>query len=199
MKTMWQPVQVLRIQETENKTFLGVVTTASKDEILKYANNQGIYAVIKFWDSQRITPDQRKMIFATVNDIAEYIGDPKELVRYDLISSFAEESGIELCSLSDCSLETARELINYIMDYVMRNDIPLTGKGIERTDDINRYLYGCVKYQKCCCCGKSAIVYKLSDAKRISLCNLHYTEAKEKGLKELEKLYRIYGIKVKEE
>lgn len=199
MKSLWQPIQIFGIKENGNQTYLAVATTLPENEIKKYATPQGLFGVIKFWDSRRITQDQRKKIFVTVRDIADYIGDPTELVRYNLISAFAEESGAEYFSLSDCSLETARELINYIMDYVMQNDIPLTGHGIERTDDINRYLYGCIKYHKCCCCGKAGVVYKLTDESKISLCNIHHDEARAKGIREFQSLYKVYGIKVKEE
>lgn len=198
MKPMWQHVQILRINETENKTFLGVATSFSKEELLKYATNKGLFAVIKFWDSRRITEGQRKMIFATCKDIADHVGDPKELVRYDLISSFAEETGIEFFSLSDCSLEIAREFINYIMDYVIKNDIPLTGRGVERTDDIDSYLYSCIKYEKCCVCGKSGITYTLDKQKnKMCLCDTHYNDAKVKGLEEFQNVYKVYGIRVK--
>jgi hypothetical protein len=199
VKNMWQPVQVLQIKENGNQTLLAVATTLPKDEIVKYSSNKGLFAVIKFWDSRRITEEQRKMIFATCKDIADYLGDPRELVRYDMISAYAEEARIEFFSLSDCSLETARGLINYIMDYVMENDIPLTGQGVERTDDINRYLYMTIKHSKCCVCGKHGVVYNLTNGDKLSLCKLHHDEAKLKGLQEFEKLYKVYGIKVKEE
>jgi hypothetical protein len=199
VQNMWQPVQVLQIKENGNQTLLAVATSLAKDEIVKYSSNQGLFAVIKFWDSRRITAEQRKMIFATCKDIADYLGDSRELVRYDMISSYADEAKIEFFSLSNCSLETARGLINYIMDYVMEHDIPLTGQGVDRTDDINRYLYMTVKHYKCCVCGKRGVVYNLSNSNKISLCNLHYDEARLKGLQEFERLYKVYGIKIKEE
>lgn len=195
MKHLWQPVQVLQIKENGNQTLLAVATSLSKDEIEKYSSNQGLFAVIKFWDSRRITNEQRKMIFATCKDIADYFGDPRELIRYDMISAYAEAAGIEFFSLSDCSLETARGLINYIMEFVMEHDIPLTGQGVDRTDDINSYLYGCIKYKKCCVCGKPGVIYNLTGGNKISLCNVHHDEAKLKGLYEFERLYKVYGIK----
>jgi hypothetical protein len=196
---MWQPVQVLQIKENGNQTLLAVATTLSKDEIVKYSSNKGLFAVIKFWDSRRITEEQRKMIFATCKDIADYVGDPRELVRYDMISAYADETGIEFFSLSDCSLEAARGLINYIMDYVMERDIPLTGQGVDRTDDINRYLYMTIKHSKCCVCGKQGVVYNLNNGDKFSLCNTHHNEAKLKGLQDFKKLYKVYGIKVNED
>lgn len=196
MKSMWQQVQIVKIHESANKTFLGVATNLSKEEILKYSSNNQLFAVIKFWDSRRITEAQRKIIFATCKDIADYIGDPKELVRSDLISSFSEEAGIEYFSLSDCSLEVARELINYIMEYAMRNDIPLTGRGVDRTDDIDKYLYSCIKYEKCCICGRKGIIYSADKGNKICLCYKDYEVAKLKGLDGFKKLYKVYPIKI---
>lgn len=198
MKPVWQPVQVLQIKEQGNQTFLAVATTLTKEEIMKYSSDKGLFGVIKFWDSRRITNEQRKKIFATCKDIADYLGDPRELVRYDMISAYADAVGIEFFSLSDCSLETARELINYIMDYVIEHDIPLTGQGVDRTDDINRYLYMCIKKPICCCCGKQGVVYSLSNGNKISLCVSHYDEAKLKGMQEFERLYKVYPIKIKD-
>jgi hypothetical protein len=199
MQNQWQPVQIMQIKENGNQTLLAVATTLAKDEIVKYSSNKGLFALIKFWDSRRIIVEQRKMIFATCKDRADYLGDPRELVRYDMISAYAEEAKIEFFSLSDCSLETARGLINYIIDYVMEYDIPLTGQGIYRTDDINKYLYMTIKHSKCYVCGKQGVVYNLSNGIKISFCNLHHDEAKLKGLQEFEQLYKVHGIKIKEE
>lgn len=198
MKPMWQHVKILKIQELENETFLGVATDLSKEDILKYATDQGLYAVIKFWDSRRITEVQRKMIFATCKDIADYIGDPKELVRSDLICNFSEDVGIDFFSLSDCSLETAREFINYIMEYAIKNDIPLTGRGIDRTDDIDKYLYSCIKHEKCCVCGRQGTIYTVTKGNKICLCNKDYEIAKIKGLDKFEKMHKVYSIRIKE-
>jgi Protein of unknown function (DUF968). len=188
------------MEEVKGKTLLGVATSLSKEDILKYANNQGLFAVIKFWDSRRITKEQRKKIFATIYDIADYFGDPRELVRYDLTSSYCAETGQEFFSLSDCSLETAREFISYIIEYVIEHDIPLTDLGINRVEEIDKYLYQCIKHKKCCICGKEGTVYTLDrDKNKMCLCLNHYDEAKLKGLKKFGELYKVYGIKVKED
>ena len=193
---MWQPIEITRIKETENNTFLEVATQFSKEDILKYSTTDGLFAVIKFFDTRRITDNQRKKIFATCKDIAEHQGDPSELVRYELIGSFCEETGQEYFSLSDCSLENARELINYIIEYVIMHDIPLTQLAIERTEDIGQYLFYCLKHSKCCCCGMQGIIYTLDKEKnKICLCNTHYDMAKAKGLKEFEKAWKVYGVK----
>lgn len=198
MKQMWQPVQVLGIKEENNRTILQVATTATKEEILKYSFGKAIKGELRFEDYRLITAEQRKKIFATIKDFSLYTGYDAEYARQLLTLAYCYETGIEPFSLSNCSLEVAREFINYLIEFCIDNEIPLAQTAIERTDDINKYLYMCVKKSICCCCGKQGVVYRLSDNKKISLCNTHYNEAKIKGLKDFEKLYKVYGIKVKE-
>jgi len=198
MKILSQPVQILKSKEENGHTFLLVGLNTPLEEVLKYSTKEGLYGVIKFWDSRRITNEQRKMIFSTVKDIADFQGDPRELIRYDMISAYADFEDIEFFSLSDCSLETARGLINYIMEYAIEHDIPLTGRGIDRTDDIDRYLYMCIKNEVCSQCGKPSIIYSVRDMK-LSLCDICHDIAKFKGLEEFEKLYKIYPIKMDKE
>jgi hypothetical protein len=190
-----QPIQVLNIEENNGQTFLTVGLDAPKEAIIKYKTDEGLFAIIKFFDSRRITADQRKKIFATIKDIAEYQGELKELIRADLTSSYCEDSGQDYFSLSECSLEIARDFTNYLIEYVLENDIPLTALAIDRTEDINRYLFCCIKYEKCCICGKKAIVYKLNDNNKMALCDEHHDIARTKGLREFEKVWKVYGIK----
>jgi hypothetical protein len=195
MKHSSQPVQILKIVEKEGKTYLMVGLNAPKEELVKYQTSEGLFAVIKFFDSRRITAEQRKRIFATINDIADYIGDPRELTRDHLTSSFCMETGQDYFSLSDCSLETAREFISYIIEYVIANGIPLTDLGINRIEEIDKYLFQCLKHSKCCICGKEGISHKLMDKTKICFCNQHFDIAKVKGMNEFSKLYKVYGIK----
>jgi len=195
MKHSSQPIQVLNIKENNGQTFLMVGLDAPKEDIIKYQTNEGLFAIIKFFDSRRITSEQRKRIFATIKDIANYQGEPKELIRSDLTSSYCEASGQDYFSLSECSLETAREFTNYLIEYVLEHEIPLKELVMDRTEDISKYLFYCLKYEKCCICGKKAIVYKLNDESKIALCEEHHDIARVKGIEEFEKAWKVYGIR----
>lgn len=192
-------VKVLGIKVLNNRTILQITTTASKEEILKYSTNGKLLGELKLDNGKLITAEQRKKIFATIKDFSLYTGYDAEYSRHLLTLSFCYENGIEPFSLSDCSIEIAREFISYLIDFCLDNEIPLSETAIERTDDIGKYLYLCIKKSICCVCGKQGVVYNLSNGYKISFCNLHHDEAKLKGLQEFEKLYKVYGIKVKEE
>lgn len=200
MKQHWNQFEVLKVgQGSNNKTVLQLVTDCSKEEILRYATDKGLKGELKFNDNKSISADQCRKIFATLKDFSLYTGYDAEYARHLLTLAFCYENNIEPFSLSDYSLEIAREFISYLIDFCIDNEIPLSETAIERTDDIGKYLYLCIKKTICCCCGKQGVAYNLSNGNKISLCNLHHDEAKLKGLQEFEKLFKVYGIKIKEE
>lgn len=122
------------------------------------------------------------------------------------------EKGIEYFSLSNCSISTARDFITYLIDFILANDIPLSEKALKRTDDIDRYLWSCIKYKKCCICGRKGEMhhwdaigmgrnrklYDDSKHRKIQLCREHHTEAHKIGKDAFEKKYHVYGIIYKE-
>ena len=101
-------------------------------------------AEIRFDDGRHITAEQRKKVHATIRDIADYTGylpeELKEIMKYQYMIS----TGEEYFSLSDCSIETAREFINTLLEFALEWGIPLSEDGLNRTDDIERYLYVCI-------------------------------------------------------
>ena len=165
-------------------------------------------AEMRLDDGRSISEDQRKKAYATLRDIAIYTGyfpeECKEWMKYYFIS----RTGSAYFSLSDCSVETARDFISCILEYALENGIPLSDHALNRTDDINRYLYHCIKHKKCCICGKDGEIHhvdtigmgndrrKVEDSgyKKICLCRMHHTIAHQRGKESFEKMYHVYGI-----
>ncbi|MBP3477563.1 MAG: hypothetical protein J6K48_14805 [Lachnospiraceae bacterium] len=169
-------------------------------------------AEMRFDDGRHISVDQRKKAYATIRDISEYTGylpeEQKEWLKYLHIC----RTGDDYFSLSDCSMDTAREFINTILEYAIENGIPLSDNAIERTDDVGRYLYFCIMNKKCAICGRAGEIHhedaigmgndrtKIDDSgyKKICLCRLHHTIAHQRGIEVFRKMYKVYGIIVKE-
>ena len=169
-------------------------------------------AEIRFDDGRHISAEQRKKAYATIRDIADYTGylpeEQKEWLKYLHIS----RTGDDYFSLSNCSMDTAREFINTILEYAIEEGIPLSESGIERTDDIGKYLFFCIMHKKCAVCGKPGEIHhedaigmgndrrKVDDSnhKKICLCRFHHTIAHQKGVIEFRKAYKVYGIVVKD-
>ena len=161
-------------------------------------------------DGRHISAEQRKKAYATIRDISIHTGylpeELKELMKYLHIA----KTGCNYFSLSNCSMDTAREYINTILDYALENGVILDDLGVNRTDDINHYLYACIMNRKCAVCGLKGEIhhwdaigmgqdrkhYDDSENRKICLCRTHHTEAHAIGREEFEKKHKVYGIKL---
>lgn len=169
-------------------------------------------AEIRFDDGRHISAEQRKKAYATIRDISDWTGylpeEMKEILKYQHMM----RTGDAYFSLSNCSMDTAREFINTILEFALENGIPLSDNAIERTDDIGRYLYYCMLHKKCAICGKDGEIHhedaigmgndrtKVDDSsyKKICLCREHHTLAHSLGLIRFREMYKVYGIVVKD-
>lgn len=167
------------------------------------------HAEITLDDGRRISIEQRKKIYATLRDISDYTGDPPEATKEWMKYGYIERTGSDYFSLSNCSMTTAREFINYLMDVCLYNGIILTESGLKRTDDINAYLIQCIRHKRCCICGRPADIHHMdaigmgndrrhyddSQNEIIALCREHHTQAHSLGNARFMERYKVYGIK----
>ena len=169
-------------------------------------------AEMRFDDGRIISIEQRKKAYATIRDIADYTGylpeEQKEWLKY----LYIQKTGDDYISLSDCSMDQAREFINVILEYAIESGIQLSEQAINRTDDIGKYLYFCIKHKKCAICGQDGEIHHEdaigmgndrktiddSNYKKICLCRKHHTIAHQMGVDRFTKMYKVYGIIVKE-
>ncbi len=167
---------------------------------------------MRFDDGRSISVEQRKKAYATIRDIADYTGylpeEQKEWLKYYHIA----RTGCEYFSLSDCSMDTAREFINTILEYAIENGVQLSDLAINRTDDIGKYLYYCIKHKKCCICGRPGEIHHVdtigmgndrkhvddTNYRKMCLCRTHHTIVHQRGLEAFERMYKVYGIVVKQ-
>lgn len=207
--------QITNIRETEKGTDLIVHVPGEQiqREITKYRNGSIINSEIRIDDGRVITAEQRKKIFATIKDISLYTGDHPEELRAWLLYDYCIQTGEMPFSLSNCSISQARDYITFIIDFILREDIPLSDVALNRTDDIDRYLWSCIKYKRCAICGRKGETHHwdaigmgndrrtLDDSlkRKIQLCRIHHTEIHKIGKESFGKKYHVYGVIYKEE
>lgn len=160
-------------------------------------------------DGRHISAEQRKKVYATINDIAEYTGELPQVMKEWLKYLHISRTGQEYFSLSTCTVDTARGFINTILDYALEMGVPLLDFALNRTDDIGHYLYACLKLKKCVVCGREGEIHHVdaigmgndrrtlddSEHRKLCLCRLHHTEAHTVGITGFENKYKVYGIK----
>lgn len=203
---MYSAVELQKYRETSSGTDLIIHIPEQIGEFLLKKCIRT--AEIRLDDGRHISAAQRKKIYATIRDIADYTGympeEEKEWLKYLHIS----RTGDAYFSLSTCSMDTAREFINTILEYAIEHGIPLSERGVDRADDIGKYLFYCLKHKKCAVCGRNGEIHHVdaigmgrdrrtvddSNSRKICLCRTHHTIAHQRGMKAFEQMYHVYGI-----
>lgn len=159
-------------------------------------------------DGRRITPEQRKKIYATLKDISNYTGYPPEEAKQIMKYVYVEKTADEYFSLADCSVDTAKAFLNVLTDFCLEYGVVTTDMLTDRTDDIDTYLTQCIRHRKCAICGRNGEIHhwdaigmgndrkRYDDAmnRKICLCRMHHTIAHRKGVKDFQRDYHVYGV-----
>lgn len=190
---------------------------------------------VRLVDGRTITPAQRRKIFAMVRDIVDWATWAKdkrqyqeelrrlqllylidttdsEAVRKQLEYHYCDLLDINLFSLSNCDVSTARDFISYLIDLAVEHNIPCRDSLLNRCEDIERYLYACVANRRCAICGKKADIHEVErvgmgrDRRQIHhlgqlvqpLCRQHHAEVDQIGQASFNKKYHITGIRLDE-
>lgn len=208
---MYTEATFSKYRETDEGT--QIIVTIPRLRLGNMIRQKGIRkAEIRFDDGRHISAEQRKKIYATIRDIADYTGyvpeEAKEWMKYLHI----QNTGDAYFSLSNCSMDMAREFINTILEFALQWGIPLSEDAINRTDDIGRYLYYCIMNKKCAICGRDGEIHHEdaigmgndrrhfddSNHRKICLCRMHHTIAHNDGVERFRNKYKVYGIVIKD-
>ena len=116
-------------------------------------------------DDRTISPQQRAKIYALIGEIYEYVNgmrteegreEQKQCLKLDFMLKRMNDEERRMFSRSDCSVTTARAFIDYLITFIIANDIPTRLKLYEQCEDIQQYVYACLMHKKCAVCGRKA-------------------------------------------
>lgn len=161
---------------------------------------------VNFIDPNDISHKQRKLIFALLNDIEDWNGDPVEYRRHLLTREFMAKNDMEHFSLSNCSMTEAREFIELILTFIFRYDVPIKFETSDLMKEDKDFIYMCVMKRKCVICGKPhaelahyhavgsgrnrrTIDHK--DNKILPLCHKHHQLQHNMGMKSFNDYYKL--------
>ena len=200
---MYQYAEIEKYKTENGSTHL-IVKIPEKDisdYLKRYQKNGIVKSEIRLDDPRYITSEQRKKAYATIADIADWYGDVPEYMKEVLKAYFIIEKDIPHFSLGSCSVTTAREFIDYMIEFIFIHNIPLSEKAISRTDNVSKYLFLCLKYRKCAICGGEASIQILDEKGRMkmALCTEHSEEKQWIGFKKFNEKYHVFGILFEEQ
>ena len=217
--------EIVDIDEAGVLTIRAPVPDIARAIVRKYKT-----AEIILPDGRRISPEQRRKCYALLGEIAEYVDgvrnaetvdEQKELLKLNFMLERMESTERKMFSLADCDMSTAREFITYLIDFIIRNDIPTRVPLVEQCEDIQRYVYACLLNKKCAICGRRADLHHVDaigmgnnrrevshiGRKALPLCREHHTEIHASGLQQFldkyhletveidKKIAKVYGLK----
>jgi hypothetical protein len=167
-------------------------------------------AVIRLGDNRHISPAQQRKAYALLDDIAAKFGWTKQEIKATMKYRFGLEYGIDDFSLSNTDMTTAREFINFLLEYVIEHGVPLKNGALELQDDLDTYMYLSLKHRSCVVCGRHADVHHIEtvgmgndrrfidhrEKELIALCRVHHNEAHNMGWPSFSELYHVKGIRL---
>ena len=136
---------------------LKVYDTLDDKTLANSLYNGKYWAIVDTYENEKITPDQRKHIYALLNDYVDFTGVPLDATEAYFKYQFMIEQGMdELPSFkrNAISLSTAGDFISYLIDYYIQNDIPFRKQQFYLTTDTSNMLYALTMKRICWVCGK---------------------------------------------
>lgn len=169
-------------------------------------NGLEVECEVKAIDPFLITDKQRRKVFALCNDIEAYTGQPREYMREMFQDYITFLNGYDKrLSLSNCSREQARKLIEVILDWVFHNNIPLNYKTSDLLKNDKAFLYWSTVNRNCVICGKRGelahhkAIGRGANRKKMDhygfevlcLCREHHQSQHDMGVETFDKLHHL--------
>ena len=204
---MYLTGRVMAAEQNAGCTKLTVLLEGEDKAVLIHKKNVE-YIGVWLDDGRTISALQRKKIYASIRDFSTYTGYAPEEAKEVLKFLYVERTGREYFSLSGCSMDRAREFINFIRDICLEHGIILSDSLYERAEDIEYMLKSCLRNRRCSICGRKGEVhhwdaigmgnnrnyYDDSSNRKICLCRKHHTLAHSYGRERFMQIYHVFGV-----
>ena len=190
---------VISLESAQELASLSLFTTEEQPQV-----------VVNVQDERKLSVLQRKKAYALIAEIARWSGYIPEECKEWLKYYFTAETGTPYFSFSNADMTTAKEFITFLLDYAIRNHVPMKHSGLTYQDDLEAYMYSSLKYRSCVICGKHADVHHIqaigmgnnrnaTDHRTkdlIALCREHHQEAHKLGWLTFNNKYHVTGVKL---
>lgn len=200
---------IIEREETEDGV---IIETRIPKELLKYFTDGYAIGWLQIDDNRLITADQRKKLYALFKDIALHTGHFAEEVKDILKTEYIATNDKDYFSLSNADQTTASDFIDFIIEFCFKFNIPFKTKTADLLKDLERWSYVCLKYRKCCICGKNGEIHHVdtigmgndrktlddSDKRKLCLCRTCHTTSHTMSLNKFLDRYKVRPILYKE-
>ena len=167
--------------------------------------------LIQLIDSRPLSAKQRRSCYAMIREVANWSGDTpeetKQILKMDFWCGELLEIADSLFSLSDAPMSLVAAFQSWLARFIVRNDVPTSVPMLEYIDDVDDYVFACLKNKKCPICGKRADLHHIDAVgmgrdrteiihegmEVLPLCREHHTEMHTIGKTEFFDKYHLNG------
>ena len=169
-------------------------------------------------DTRKARPQQRRLFFALLNDIADWSVTPQDYLKslfYLQYQIYTDGKQISLSDVTQSSVSDANVLLELVIDFMFEWRVPFK-KGYELLSrDQEYYLFECCRHRVCMICGNRADIHHVDvigaglnrthvdHTKRhvMALCRVHHSEIEQIGSVAFSAKYHVPvdGIKLDKE
>ncbi|WP_353486159.1 putative HNHc nuclease [Apilactobacillus xinyiensis] len=178
-----------------------------------FKNNIGNYLELDFDDKRIISYKQQRKIYALLNSITKHIQMDLETIKKELKGDFCKKHHQQMFSLSNCTVTTANNFIDYLVNICLEWDVEFASKALDIAKDSYGWEINCLNNKKCCICGggmQIAHVHAIGmGANRqkmvhigytvLPLCYKHHNMQHTIGIKTFLNKYALTGVRIDKE
>lgn len=200
-----------QVQKLTHKPNLDHVETVS-------GSTDEYYTYSELADTRKARPQQRRLFFALLNDIAAYFIVPQDFLKtmfYGQYEAYTFGKQISLSDVTQSSVSDANQLLDLVIDFMFEWHVPFKEgyKLLPREQEY--YLFQCCRHRVCMICGNRADIHHVDvigaglnrthvdHTKRhvMALCRVHHSEIEQIGSVAFSSKYHVPvdGIKLDKE
>ena len=200
--------EIIKYVPNQNGTYdVTISDVFLNDKQIQEIKKGGLPVNLSVVDPNYMTDRQRSFIFALLSDIEKHTGQPREYMRKYFQDYIQFVNGYEKpISLSVCSKKIATEIIDTILTFMFKYDIPINFKTSTLMRNDQSFLYLSTISRKCVICGRSesdlAHHYHIGRGMNrnkmdhynyevLALCVFHHKQQHDMGIQSFDKKYGL--------
>ncbi|UQS85848.1 putative HNHc nuclease (plasmid) [Apilactobacillus apisilvae] len=145
--------QIKAYNDKDNTLVLGMDDLSISEKNL-FQHNVNNFLEIDFDDKRVISYKQQRKVYALLNSIAQSKKYDLEHIKGLLKQEFCQEKQQKMFSLSNCTMTTANDFIDYLVNFCLEWDVEFASKALDIAKDSYGWEINCLNNQKCCICGQ---------------------------------------------
>ena len=205
------PAQVVR--DAGDGLLVFVPASAAEKKFIAAHSNA---PVIEFPDSRMVSRAQQRKAHVLLAYLAEWAGymplEAEKAVTKAIFRSAKPSIAEDSFSLSDCTMETARDYITYLIDMCLIHGVECGEPLYKLAEDLPRYTVACLMTHRCAVCGRKSELHHVDAVgsgrnrreichvgmRVLPLCRTHHAEIHRIGRLSFLKKYILEPVRIDE-